>query len=392
MSLPPIVVSESDVSAVASAIADAGVFAFDLEFLSADRYIPELCLLQVAWPGAEPVAIDPLEVSVEPVLELIASEEVVTLAHSAKQDLQLLFERHDCRARRFFDTQIAAAFCGLGDQMGLSRLVEALCRVKLDKGSQFTNWKKRPLSKSQVRYALDDVRYLLPIWDDLEAQLRELQRLAWVDTESMVLAEQCATATPPEEIYRRVSGGGALKGKSLAALRGVAAWRERQAREENKPPSWLIPDKAMVEAARRSIKSAGDLKRLKGVGPGIVRNYGDEILRALSKGAGEGAPDTFAKEPLTTEGQAMAAVLNSAVQAECRRNSLAPRFVGARADVEELVRWFLAGADDATAEELKLLSSWRRTLVGDDALAWLRGDRAVVADADEGVRLVPLGS
>jgi len=383
-----LVTDAAEVAAIADAIAAADVFAFDIEFLSADRYIPELCLLQLAWPDAEPVAVDPLAVDITPLLERIADPSLLTVGHSAKQDLQLLRERHQCRAEGFVDTQIAAAFSGVGEQMGLARMIEALCGVTLDKGPQFTDWSKRPLSERQLRYALDDVRYLLPAWKELERRLGELGRRDWVEVESAALAAQCAELTPADEIYRQVSGAGAVKGKALGALRALAAWRERTARAENKPPSWLIPDQAMVEAARRGVKSPADLKRLRGVGVGTVRGYGDQIVAALARGAKEAPPAAPSKEPLSNEQQVVASVLSSAVQAECRRAALAPRFVGARAEVEELVRWFFDGADEATSGELKLLSSWRREVVGNDALAWLRGERAVVADAEHGVRLV----
>jgi len=383
-----LVTDAAEVAAIAEAIAAAGIFAFDIEFLSADRYIPELCLLQLAWPDAEPVAIDPLEVDVAPILERIADPSLLTVGHSAKQDLQLLRERHQCRAERFVDTQIAAAFSGVGEQMGLARMIEALCGVALDKGPQFTDWSKRPLSERQLRYALDDVRYLLPAWRELERRLEELGRRGWVEVESMELAAQCAEVTPADEVYRQVSGAGAVKGKALGALRALAAWRERTARAENKPPSWLIPDQAMVEAARRGVKSPGDLKRLRGVGAGTVRSYGDDIVAALARGAKAPPPEVDSKDPLTSEQQLVASVLSSVVQAQCRRAALAPRFVGARSEVEELVRWFFDGADQAAGAELKLLSSWRREIVGDEVLAWLRGERAVVADTEHGVRFV----
>jgi ribonuclease D len=382
----------SQVLAVAEGIAEAGLFALDLEFVSESRYVPELGLVQVAWGDPERpqvAAIDPLAVDPRPVLDLVAREGVVTVLHSAQGDLSLIGDRFAIEARGLVDSQIAAAFVGVGDQIGYTGLVESLLQVSLDKGAQFTDWLRRPLSDEQLRYALDDVRYLLPAWKELEGRLKKRGRLAWVKEESARLARQAARRPPPEEAYRKVKGRQKLRPRQLGALREVASWREKEALTSNLPPSWLIQDRVLVELARRPPRDLKQLAASRGIKSRTLDRHGREILEALRRGA-EGPEETEPRQrPLPQHAQTWSTVLSGLVEARCREAGIAPRFVGTRGDHERLVRWWVEG-DRGQEPDLGLLQGWRRELAGQAVLDWLEGQIAVAIDpsSDSGIVLV----
>ncbi|HUS66458.1 MAG TPA: HRDC domain-containing protein, partial [Kofleriaceae bacterium] len=265
---PTMLTTDADrVAEIARAIAQAGSFALDLEFRSEHRYVPDLALVQVAWgdPDApEVAAIDPLAVDPRPVFDVVADASVETLAHAARQDLGLLAQSYGVEARGLLDTQIAAAFAGLADQIGYGKMVQHLLGVPIDKGSQHTDWTRRPLSERQIAYALDDVRHLPAAWRALRERLDGAGRTAWVREESARLAAATARRRPPEEAYHAIGGWNSLRGASLATLRALAAWREREALASNTPPSWLVPDPALLERARRPPRAA-DLARVRGL-------------------------------------------------------------------------------------------------------------------------------
>jgi ribonuclease D len=379
------------VADLAARLRSAGTFAIDLEFVSESRYVPELCLVQVGWgdPASPRVAaIDPLEVDPRPVAELVADPEVETIFHAAQADLALLAQRFDIVARGIHDSQIAAAFLGLGDQIGYANLVESLLGTTLDKGAQFTDWCRRPLSDEQLRYAFDDVRYLLRFWPDLHRRLEESGRLAWVQEETERLAENAATRTPPEEMYRRVKGWAKLRGKALGALRELAAWREHTALSGNRPPSWIVQDRSMIEIARRSPKDEGSLRGIRGVKEGTVHRHGREILDAVRRGR-KNPPDREPRgRPLPDAARAWSVLLSGLVTARAREAGIAPRFVGTRSDVDQLVRWWVEG-DRSDEPGLPLLTGWRRELAGEALLRWLSGRTAIEIDesSDAGIRL-----
>lgn len=394
--LAPLTTEASAVSAIASAIRRAGAFALDLEFVSEGRYVPELALVQVAWgdPDApELAAVDPLATDPRPLLDLVAAPEIEVIGHAAKQDLSLLMTRFDVRARSLWDTQIAAAFAGHGEQIGYGKLVARLFGVDLDKGPQYTDWAQRPLTPAQIRYAIEDVRHLPAMWRRLERELGDLGRLEWVREESERLAATAGVRPPPDEVYRHIGGWANLRPEAMGALRALAAWREREALATNTPPSWILPDAAMVELSKRPADNPRDLRRVRGVGPATIRRWGADLVAALERGMADPpvAPARDARQ-LPARQQAWAAMVASLIAARCAEHHLPARFVGGRAEAEELVAELeRVAASGEEASGVALLSGWRREFAGELALSWLRGEIAIAADisAPGGIRTLP---
>jgi len=391
--LPQPLVSSEDVEVVATSIRRAARFALDLEFMSEDRYVPDLALVQVAWDlgeGVEAVAIDPLAVDPRPVLELLGDPDVETVLHAGQADLALIGHAFDIAGRTIVDTQIAAAFLGMGDQIGYAPFIARTLGVEIDKGGQFTEWLKRPLTGDQLTYALDDVRYLLPAWLDVLDALEDRGRTSWVVEESTRLADTWAERIPPEEQYRRVSGWASLRPRQQGSLRAVAAWREREALEHNRPPSRIINDRSMLELARRPPRTQEAMRDVRGVSEGTVRRYGRAILEALQAGAEDPPPPEPRRRQPPAAVQVWAGMLGGLVQAHCRDADIAARFVASRSDLDTLALWWFEGDRD-DEPDLPVLRGWRRALVGDAALDWLQGRTVIVADPDAplGVRLEP---
>lgn len=381
---PALIAAPAEVAEIARAIREAGSFALDLEFMTEGRYVAELSLVQVGWgdpDGPEVRAIDPLQVDTRPIAELVGDSSVETVIHSAQADLALLGAVFGVRGRGVVDSQIAAAFLGMGDQIGYAGLVERMAGVQLDKGSQFTEWSRRPLTEDQVRYALDDVRYLPSAWRELKVELESRHRLEWVMDECDRLAETWAERIPPEEMYRRIRGWSSLRKKSQGALRALAAWREYEALRVNRPPAWLLNERTLLEIARRPPLNLQELREVRGLGEGTAQRYGEAILEAVHRGAEDPPPGEDVAPRLPNLGQSWPAILSGIVQARCREASIAARFVATRRDIDDLIAWWLVG-DQSQEPDLALLRGWRRDLVGADMLEWLQGKTSVVVDPD----------
>lgn len=403
--LGPTVTSDAEVALVADELRTAGAFALDLEFMSEERYVPELALLQVAWHSNEKsrsnggggeaiaVAVDPLAVDASPIVELVADPSVVTILHSGQADLSLLRARFGVAGAAIVDTQIAAAFLGMGEQIGYAPFVQRTLGLSVDKGGQFTEWLRRPLSADQLRYALDDVLHLLPAWQGVEQELRERGRLEWVLEECTRLAKGWSERAAPEEMYRRVSGWATLRPRQQGALRAVAAWREREALAANRPPSRFMAERTLLELARRPPRTVDALRDVRGVTDGVARRYGAEIIGALLDGEQRPVDSEEAPRTLPPPAQAWAGVLGGLVQAHCRDADIAARFVASRSDLEAVALWWFEG-DHAQEPDVPVMRGWRRELVGEVVLRWLRGTMGLVADAESpfGFRLVELPS
>ncbi|MCX8007558.1 MAG: ribonuclease D, partial [Coriobacteriia bacterium] len=260
------------------------VLAIDAEFMRERTYYPRLCLLQLA-TDREAVAVDPFgEVDLSVLDRLMRDPAVTKVFHAGAQDIEILLRALGYVPAPVFDTQVAATLLGFGAQASYQDLVGSVLGVRLDKGQRFTDWSVRPLTDEQVAYALDDVRHLPALYRELRKKLEDTGRLAWVADEFERMADPATYAVVPEEQYRRVKRASALRGRSLAVLRELAAWREREAQRRDVPKRWLVPDETLVEIARRSPRDESGLAAARGMSETVARRYGQAILAAVQRG------------------------------------------------------------------------------------------------------------
>ncbi|HET9626996.1 MAG TPA: HRDC domain-containing protein [Kofleriaceae bacterium] len=400
------VVVEKDheaVSAIVAAIAGASLVAFDLEFLAQDRLVPTLCLVQVAWcekwehgmSDAPPAGIDapsvrlidPLAVDVAPVVRALAAHPCV-IAHAPRQDLALLAARFGVAMPSVIDTQLMAAFAGIGDQIGFAALANELLGLALGKEQQWTDWAARPLSAAQLAYAAADVRHLPAIYAKLAARLGE--RLAWARAESALVAAEAeaAAAVTPETAWRQVAGLRGLDAASLAAVVALAAWRQRVCIELDRPLGQVVNDKLLVELARQRPATATAVRAVKGM-TGLGRQRADDIIAAIAAARPGEVTTIAAARPPSPRAQRWSELLLAIVQLVADDLKLAPRLLATRSDAEELAR----AVDErglAACDHLPAMTGWRRAVLGDPWRHWLTGSLVLVGDlrAPQGIRLI----
>ncbi len=238
---------------------ELGYVAIDTEFVWERTYYARLGVVQVAFNRDECHLIDAPGIGdLTPLGRLLADPGVVKILHDAQQDLMIL--RHNCggSATNVFDTRCAAGFVGLTSTLSLDGLLRDLVGVQLSDGQTRSDWLKRPLTPQQVQYALEDVRYLTQARDILLSRAREAGREAWV-------SEELAQYDDPELYeerdaraqFARVKGAGRLSGRQLAVLRELAAWREEEARRQDRPRGHIMTDDVLVSTRRRPTRISG---------------------------------------------------------------------------------------------------------------------------------------
>jgi ribonuclease D len=378
----------ADVQAFARDARGEGRLALDTEFVWERTYSPVPCLLQLA--TAERLAVlDPLEeVDVGPIAELVGDPAVQLVMHAPAGDLLLFATRYGVRATNVFDTQLAAGFVGHGISMAYDRLVERALGVTLTHNETFSDWSRRPLTEAQISYAADDVRYLFALADALVKRLEEMGRRSWAEDEIARRYGPDANIEPdPQRAYLKVARRGRLSGRQLSALRGVAAWREEEARARDLPPGWVLKDPSVVEVARRNPQDAAALSRLRGLG-NLSASASQRLLDALARAA-EAEPPPASRElpPGLARRVAAASALGAVlVRARCEGAHIAPELVATRAELESFVEAMANGLD-----EHALLTGWRRELVGAELEQLVRGNVALALDPQAPyVRTLPL--
>ncbi|MEM6473399.1 MAG: HRDC domain-containing protein, partial [Planctomycetota bacterium] len=253
-----------DLRSFCDEIADEPVIGFDTEFVSEDRYRPQLCLIQVA-AGDHLALIDPLKMdSTEPFWDLLVQPGKTIIAHAAREESRFCYRYTDQPIAGLFDTQLAAGFCGMEYPISLGNLVFKVVGKSLAKGESRTNWRHRPLSNDQLRYALQDVTDLQAIHAQLSAEVETLKRAEWLREETD-RRQQAVIDQETSENWRRVSGSVGLSPRQLEIVRHLWRWRDRRAAAQDRPARRVMRDDLIVELAKRSSSNIKKIRSIRGM-------------------------------------------------------------------------------------------------------------------------------
>jgi ribonuclease D len=355
-------------------------FGFDTEFVGEDTYHPRLCLVQVA-TAERLFLIDPLTVGpLDAFWKLVVDPANLVVVHAGREEVRLCYLWSGQTPGNFFDLQIAAGLAGLAYPLGHGPLVGQLLGVQLAKGETLTEWRNRPLTRAQIRYAFDDVRYLLPLWQRLSARLDELGRAEWAREEFARLAVHATPEEPGAETarWRKLRGLGGLDRRRLAVVRELYQWREETAARTNRPARTIVRDDLLVEIARRNPNRERDLHVVRG----LPRRDLEAILKAVERARAlplDQCPAVAEREQDPNQVGFVANVLQAVLGDLCARRHLAANLVASGQDVKLLVRARLQGGP-LPAESL-LTRGWRAEHILPDLLAVLDGRRSVrIAD------------
>jgi ribonuclease D len=323
--------------------------------------------------------IDPLTAGpLDAFWQLIVDPAHVVVVHAGREEVRLCRLWTGCTPGNLFDLQLAAGLLGLAYPLGYGTLVNQVLGVQMTKGETLTEWRHRPLTTGQIRYAFDDVRHLLPIWQRLSARLEEKGRTEWAREEFARLAMNAAPEEPVLERWRKLRGLGSLDRRRLAIVRALYNWREETAARTNRPTRAIIRDDLVIEIARRNPTRERDLQVVRG----LPRRDLDAILQTVAEARGlpiEDCPAIFGREQDPPQVGLVANVLTAVLGDVCARRSLAPNLVASTNDVKLLVRARLA--DQPLASESLLTAGWRSAHILPDLLAVLEGRRLLrIAD------------
>ena len=349
-------------SAIAGQLASAQALALDTEFMRERTYRAELCLVQVATDrGAW--CIDPLALGgLGEFAAVLASARSTKVLHAARQDLEVLATVAGPLAN-VFDTQVAASLAGYPAQVGYADLVQRIIGIELAKGQTRTDWSRRPLTGAQVDYALDDVRYLLPLRDALLEQIDRQGRSAWLAEELAALVDPQQLTIDPERAWLRLKGLQGIDGARVQLARALAAWRERRAIDRNRPRGWILDDNVLKDIVFRVPRSMEELAGLQDMPESVVRNSGEALLTVLQQAeVPDPAPPLPRRERPDPVFVALIRKLSDLTQAVAREMELAPEVLATRRDIEALAR-----GDSQCA----LLAGWRREVIGERLRAFL---------------------
>ncbi len=348
---------------------------FDTEFVREKTYYPKLEIVQIIVDDEIVIVDCPAIRDPSPMWDLLCHPDSQKVLHSGLQDMEILLQESDRLPSPIFDTQIAASLLGYGSQCGYSRLVYQILGKKVPKGETFSDWSQRPHHDDQLEYAAKDVEHLLDIYQSLVKKLEKRNRLSWIDEECCHLSEAATHfREPPELCYLRVKGRNALDPTSLSVLRSLAEWRENTAQKKNLPPGRILREHLLLSIAKGRPKSLDQLKRQRGMHPGDISRFGEDILRAVAKGVESAKSDpvelpTSARTKIPEDAEAILKLLSAVLRIEAEKADVAPTVVATSEDLRQLVAGFSSGSLNGHP----LLEGWRKELAGDRLYAVLQG-------------------
>lgn len=337
----------------------------DTEFMRVRTFHPIPALYQLADSGTVALVDAQAEATLDALRTLLLDSSRTKIMHSCSEDLEVIARHFDLRPRNLVDTQIAHAFLMPDFGAGYATLVEHYTGVALPKHETRSDWLQRPLTAQQLAYAREDAVYLLPIWEAQRQALDRLGRLSWFEEDMRLLL--ATPADTPETWYRNVKGITRLSARQLAVLRSLVAWRERQARRQDLPRAWTVPDEALLTMARHDRLSAADVTPL--LPRRAARRYAAGLVEAHQQGLRDEQPPK-PPSPLRRQGNDALRALRSAAAVEAERLGIAPQLLSRKRDLENAIRHYRQFGDLPEA-----YNGWRGELVGDAFRDILAGQR-----------------
>lgn len=221
-------------------------FTVDTEFLRNNTYFPFFCLLQLSTSNNAYV-IDVLADKIDLTLlkEVFLDPAIVKIFHSCSQDIEILEQAIGVKPKNIFDTQIAAAFCGIGETISYYQLCKKLLNVDIDKTQRITDWSKRPLNDKQIEYAINDVVYLVEIYPKLYSLLEKEGKINWALEHMQKLGKDKNDSLDIDFICKRINFP-QIPARAKKIGRIIAVWREYNARDKNLPRRRFLSDQEVI--------------------------------------------------------------------------------------------------------------------------------------------------
>ena len=336
------------------------VIAIDTEFLRDKTYYPQFCLLQIATQN-KAYAVDALSEEVDFTLlkDLLINESVTKVFHSCKQDVEILCKAIGVMPNNIFDTQVAAAFCGISDMPSYDFLCRKLLNKNIDKTQRVTDWSMRPLRDNQIKYALNDVIYLIEIYKKLSANLEKDRKKSWALEYMKNFSNEDYFKLDADQVWQRLTMP-QIPFKAKHAFKIIAIWREQKAIEYDIPRRKFLSDNDMINISLFLTgvnKNKPDNK--------IFAEYSDQIknfLEEFSKNNNEGY---LTKKIMNVKQRNDYKLLKNLLSLKAKESNIARHLVARNYDLSDLI--FLKNFDENICTR-----GWRKEIYGNFAIQILQ--------------------
>lgn len=248
----------------------------DTEFYRVNSYRPELCLIQLS-NLSNSIILDPIESNLDEnfLKDLLFNSKIMKVFFAASQDVEVLFNIFKKVPFPLVDLQICISLILKNYSLSYSAACKYFLAISINKNNQFIDWRKRPLKRDKILYALNDVKYLLPLYEKLNRELKKLRRNDEVNQLHKKISDNKTYTEKPKYAWRKLKFFPKTD-KELEILKEICELREKVAIKKNLPIRWVIKNHEIKLLLMK--KSSNKLKE------NIIKKIKDRELREkLSK-------------------------------------------------------------------------------------------------------------
>lgn len=361
-----LIVNSTQFEQLCHRIRSGGIVAFDTEFVSESFFRPRLCLLQFALPDGEAVSVDPFEVrDLSPWWEIMTDNQTTIVVHGGREEIRFCHHAVNARPRKLVDVQIAEGLRSRGFPISHTNLVARVLNRTIQHGKETrTDWMHRPLTDQQLKYALEDVRHLLAVWDAQQKSLTASGRISWAHAEferfiDSVLAEE------DRDGWLRLPGYGKLNRREMGVARALYQWRAKEAERLDKPQRRLLRDDLLIELAHRQPKTLRELNMTRDLNRRDYQQYADTFLKIIQEAStlpNDQLPEKPEGHPHPAQDEVLARILGLALANRCQELGLSMTLVATSADLKDFIRWHVM--DRRQGAVPRLMQGWREKVCG----------------------------
>ena len=230
------------------------------------------------------------------------------------------------------------------------------------------------MSDAQLDYAMDDVRYLLPVYRHLQTELESTQRSHWIERDLQMMSDPANYEQDVNELWKRLKGVQKLRGEKLQIASELCRWREALAQRQNRPRRWIAKDDALVEIARQKPKTLEDLASIPELPEKTAKRHGEALIQIVASAATVDSrlwPQQEKVKAMSAQQTALADCLMGLCRVIAEENQIALATLATRKDIDNLVM---------NQKNSRLTQGWRFTMAGEQLLNFIHGQSRLAVE------------
>ncbi|MGB0861983.1 MAG: ribonuclease D [Saprospiraceae bacterium] len=360
--------------------------AFDTEFISEKRYFPQLCLIQVASTEGY-FLLDTLVLEdISLFLELVTNEAILKITHAGANDYRLFYQLYRITPRSVYDVQIAAGFIGHRYPLALGTLLAEELKINIDKSQKVSDWAERPMSDEQIKYALIDVLHLEALTNKINSLLEATGRKKYAIEE---MKEQLESLS----VYAEDPIKSLLKSTSLLSLPirnqlfyiRMTRWREQEASRQNITRNMVLDNKMMTYLAKNIQMGVKKLQTNRRAPKSLVFKQAVLLTDFYEKKPTEQEQTWLNRLPRRPKNHSRLDLLFDQIDLFIRfkgkESSIDPSLILSRTELNKIKL-------DAKYFPEFLEKGWRRELLGEAIIKWLKDRKGLQMSFEEGKLII----